>query len=70
MDSDQSMSVLRVKVRAQSSDQGVKAGLVLLSDTDPSTVDQDKDRLAVFDDWTAERYRNAEKRCVRVSVSV
>jgi hypothetical protein len=60
LESDQSMSVMKVKVKAQNSDQGVKAGLVLLSDVNPATMDADK--LAAFDDWTAETFKSAKKR--------
>ena len=62
LDSDELMCVTKVKVKAQSSGQGVKAGLVLLSESDPASLGEE--RLKVFDDWTRESYKEAEKRYV------
>lgn len=63
MESKQLMCITKIKIRVQSGDQGAKAGLVLMSEQDPASLEEDK--LKAFDSWTAEDFENAKtKRCV------
>ena len=64
--SSQIMHVTKFLIRVQSGDQGAKAGLVFLTDEDPSTFEGEK--LEAFSAWTAESYKSSETRLVALKV--
>ena len=58
LESNELMRVTKIKVRVQTGEQGVKEGLVFLSECDP--VAMEGEELEAFNRWTAESYKERE----------